>query len=247
MGIVKTIQVASVPDASRIAGNVTPQAFDCHPGAGRPRRPRCSTGPRNHEPANRRASIFASLQVWPQRTREQGSLPQEQVATTLWEAVPANLAAQLGPGITSRLIAVYLFLPAYRSGPKDSRTGFAPTGAGCHDLVGDRPRRPRCSTGPRNHESADRRASIFASLQVRPPKDSRTGFAPTGAGCHELVGGRPRRPRCSTRPRNREPADRRVSILPACRSGPKGLANRVRSHRSRLPRPCGSEPCSRVL
>jgi hypothetical protein len=33
----------------------------------------------------------------------------------------------------------------------------------------------------------------------------------------------------------------------SCVPGSKGLANRVRSHRSRLRLPCGSEPCSRVL
>jgi hypothetical protein len=33
----------------------------------------------------------------------------------------------------------------------------------------------------------------------------------------------------------------------SCMPRPKGLANRVRSHRSRLRRTCGSEPCSRVL
>jgi hypothetical protein len=36
-------------------------------------------------------------------------------------------------------------------------------------------------------------------------------------------------------------------FLPACRSGLKGLANRVRSHKVAATCSCGSEPCSRVL
>jgi hypothetical protein len=54
--------------------------------------------------------------------------------------------------------------------------------------------RARCAgrpAGPRDHEPADRRVSIFASVKGLAPKDSRTGFAPTRAGWRGLVGANP--------------------------------------------------------
>jgi hypothetical protein len=38
---------------------------------------------------------------------------------------------------------------------------------------------------------ADRRVSMVASVKGLAPRDSRTGFAPTGAGCRDLVGANP--------------------------------------------------------
>jgi hypothetical protein len=55
----------------------------------------------------------------------------------------------------------------------------------------DRPRRPHCSTGPRDPEPADRRVSMAARLKGLAPRDSRTGFAPTRSRQPAPVGANP--------------------------------------------------------
>jgi hypothetical protein len=147
--------------------------------------------------------------------------------------VPSGRPA--GLGITSRLIAAYLFLPACRSGLKGlanrvrSHRSRLPRPCG-------RPPRSRAigaASGTRDHEPADRRVSIFASLQVWPQRTREQG-SPTGASCRDLVGANPVRESFGAG-RHRASCPRQ-RVFQTTRPGPPQSSHFARRYNDKLPR-----------